>query len=77
MIEAQTFVEAKVERQPRRLDSTDHPMELYFRDCRPVSGLQIPFVLGTKVLPIAKTALGLKDPPVPTEKTIIESCDQS
>ena len=71
-IDAQTFLEAKIEGQPRRLDGTDHPVEVYFRGYRPVSGLQIPFVLETRVLPVAKTALGFKDTPVPPEKTIIE-----
>ena len=71
-IDAQSFLETKVEGQPRRLDGTDHPVEVYFRDYRPVSGLQIPFVLETRVLPVAKTALGFKDTPVPPEKTIIE-----
>jgi hypothetical protein len=37
-----------------------------------VSGLQVPFLLETRVLPVAKTVLGLKDPPVPPERTIIE-----
>ena len=71
-IDAETFLEAKIEGQPRRLDGTNHPVEVYFRDYRPVNGLQIPFVLETKVLQVAQTALGLKDPPVPSEKTIIE-----
>lgn len=71
-IDAQTFVEAKIEGQPRRLDGTYHPVEVYFRDYRPVSGLQIPFVLETKVLPVAKTKLGFRDAPVPSEKIIIE-----
>jgi len=72
-IDAQTFLEAKIEGQPRRLDGTYHPVEVYFRDFRPINGLQIPFVLETKVLPVAQTALGLKDPPVPAEKTIIDT----
>jgi hypothetical protein len=71
-IDAQTFLEAKMEGQPRRLDGVDHPVEVYLRDYRPVSGLQVPFLLETRVLPVAKTALGLKDPPVPPERTIIE-----
>jgi hypothetical protein len=71
-IDALTFLEAKMEGQPRRLDGVDHPVEVYFRDYRPVSGLQIPFLLETKVLPVGKTALGVKDPPVPSEKTIVE-----
>jgi len=71
-IDAQTFLEAKIEGQPRRLDGTDHPVEVYFRDYRPVSGLQIPYLLETDVLPVAKTATGFRDTPVPPEKIIIE-----
>ena len=74
-VDSQTFLEAKIQGQPRRLDGTDHPVEIYFRDYRPVNGLQIPFVLETNVLPVAKTALGLKDPPVPAEKTIIDKVE--
>lgn len=71
-VDAQTFLEAKMEGQPRRLDGVDHPVEVYFRDYRPVNGLQIPYVLETKVLPVSHTALGYRDPPVPPEKTVIE-----
>lgn len=71
-IDAQTFLETKMEGQPRRLDGTDHPVEVYLRDYRSIDGLQIPFVLETRVLPVAKTLLGVKDPPVPTETTTIE-----
>jgi len=71
-IDAATFLEAKIEGQPRRMDGVDHPVEVYFRDYRKVDGLQIPFVLETRVLPVGKTALGLKDPAVPPEKIVIE-----
>ena len=71
-IDAETFLEAKIEGQPRRLDGTDHPVELYYRDYRTVDGLQIPFVSETKVLPVSKNALGLRDTPVPPEKIVIE-----
>lgn len=71
-IDAQTFLEVKMEGQPRRLDGTYHPVEIYFRDYRSVNGLQIPHLLESKVLPVAKTALGLKDTPVPTEQIIID-----
>ncbi len=71
-IDARTFLEAKIEGQPRRLDGTDHPVEVYFRDYRTVSGLQIPFTLETKVLPVTRTALGLKDTPVPVERIVVE-----
>jgi outer membrane lipoprotein-sorting protein len=71
-IDKLTYLETKIEGVPRRLDGVYHPVEVYFRDYRQVSGLQIPFTLETKVLPVAKTATGLKDPPVPAEKTSIE-----
>jgi len=71
-IDAETFLEAKMEGQPRRLDGTYHPVEVYYRDFRAVNGLQIPFVLETKVLQVSKTAMGMKDVPVPPEKTVIE-----
>src|SRR6266550_1118993 len=63
-IDAQTYLEAKVEGQPRRLDGIYHPVEVYYRDYRPVSGLQIPYVLETKVLPVAQTKPGLRGPAV-------------
>lgn len=71
-IDAQTFLETKIEGQPRSLDGTAHPVEVYFRDYRDMHGLQIPFVLETKVLPVEKTAAGFKDPPVPVERISIE-----
>jgi hypothetical protein len=71
-VDSQTFLEAKVGGQPRRLDGTEHPVEVYYRDYRPVNGLQIPFVLETRVLPVAKTVTGFRDVPVPPEKIIIE-----
>ena len=74
-VDAQTFLEAKVEGQPRRLDGSYHPVEVYYRDYRNVNGLQIPFVLETKVLSVGKNALGLRDTPVPPEKALIEKVE--
>jgi hypothetical protein len=37
-----------------------------------VDGLHFPFLLETRVLPVGKNALGLRDTPVPPEKVIIE-----
>ena len=71
-VDAKTFLETKVEGQPRRLDGVYHPVEVYYRDYRNVNGLEIPFVLETRVLPVTKTAMGLRDTPVPPEKTLIE-----
>jgi len=72
-IDAQTFLEVKMEGQPRLLDGAYHPVEVAFRDYRSVSGLQFPFILETRVLPIAKTVRGIRDTPVPPETTIIET----
>jgi len=74
-VDSETFLEAKIEGQPRRLDGADHPVEVYYRDYRNVDGLQIPFLLETKVLPVAKNALGLRDTPVPPEKIVIEKVE--
>jgi hypothetical protein len=71
-VDAQTFLETKIQGQPRRLDGTYHPVEVYYRDYRNVNGLQIPFVLETRVLPVTKTAMGFRDTPVPPEKVLIE-----
>ncbi|HEX2663115.1 MAG TPA: hypothetical protein VHM93_09820 [Candidatus Acidoferrum sp.] len=70
-VDAETFLEAKVQGQPRRLDGTYHAVEVYYRDYRNVNGLQIPFLLETRVLPVARTMLG-RDTPVPPEKAVIE-----
>ncbi len=71
-IDAQTFLESKMEGQPRRLDGSMHPVEIYYRNYRAVNGLQIPFVLETKVLSVGQNSLGLKDTPVPAERISIE-----
>jgi hypothetical protein len=71
-VDAKTFLEAKIEGQPRRLDGTEHPVEVYYRDYRTVDGLQIPFVLETRVLPVGKNSLGIRDTPVPPERIVIE-----
>jgi len=71
-VDAQTFLETKIEGQPRRLDGVYHPVEVYYRDYRNVNGLEIPFVLETRVVPVTKNAIGLRDTPVPPERTLIE-----
>ena len=71
-IDAKTFLEAKIEGQSRRLDGTDHPVEIYYRDYRTVDGLQIPFLNETRVLPVGRNSLGFKDTPVPSEKMVID-----
>jgi hypothetical protein len=74
-IDAQTFLETKIEGQPRQLDGVLHPVEIYYRDYRPVNGLQIPFVLETKVLPVSQSTTGYRDPVIPTEKINIEKVE--
>jgi hypothetical protein len=71
-VDAETFLEAKIEGQPRTLDGTSHPVEVYYRDYRTVDGRRIPFLLETRVLPIGRNSLGLRDTPVPPEKVIID-----
>jgi len=71
-IDAHTFLEVKIEGQPRRLDGTEHPVEVYYRDYRNVDGLQMPFEMETRVLPVVRNSLGLRDTPVPPEKIIID-----
>jgi hypothetical protein len=70
-IDAKTFLEVKMDGQPRRLDGVDRPVQVYFRDYRAVSSVQIPFVVETRVAP-ARTVAGRKDASIPPERTIIE-----
>jgi len=60
-VDAQNFLEVKVEGMPRRLDGKYHPVAIFLRDYRPVNGLMMPYVLET-------TVEGIKD----TEKIQIE-----
>lgn len=71
-IDSQTFLETKIEGQPRSLDGTEHPVEVYYRDYRNVDGLKIPFISETRVLPVGRNALGFRDTPVPPEKIVVE-----
>jgi hypothetical protein len=71
-VDAVTFLEAKIQGQPRRLDGTDHPVEVYYGDYRNVDGLQIPFTLETRVLPVGKNASGFRETPVPPERIVID-----
>jgi hypothetical protein len=71
-VDAETFLEAKIEGRPRTLDGSEHPVEVYYRDYRTVDGLKIPFVLETRVLSVRKNRLGVRDTPVPPEKITID-----
>jgi hypothetical protein len=48
-IDAQTFLDVKVEGSARRMDGRMHPVFVYQRDFRSVQGLMVPFVLETAV----------------------------
>jgi hypothetical protein len=74
-IDAQTYLETKIEGQPRRLDGIYHPVEIYYRDYRPVNGLQVPFILETRVLPVGQEAKRPKVAVIPTEKIIVEKVE--
>jgi len=71
-VDAQTFLETKIEGQPRRLDGKMHPVEVYYRDYRAVNGLQMPFVLETHVLAAGTGAAASREPHYPAEKIAIE-----
>jgi hypothetical protein len=71
-VDAQTFLEAKVEGQPRRLDGKSHSVEVYYRDWRAVNGMQMPFVLETHVVPLATGAAASREPHYPAEKIALD-----
>lgn len=60
-VDAESFLEVKVEGTPRRLDGKYHPVAIFLRDYRSVNGLMMPYILET-------TVEGVKD----TEKIQIE-----
>lgn len=70
-IDAQTFLETKIEGTPRRLDGQYRPVEVYFRDYRQVNGLQIPHLLEIRVQ--APPAFGVKGSQTITEKITIDN----
>jgi hypothetical protein len=76
-IDAETFLEAKIEGAPRRLDGQQHQVEIYFRDYRTVDGLRIPFVLETRVVPLELTSVSrgpahTKESSFPPETIVID-----
>lgn len=48
-VDAQTFLEVKIEGVPRRMDGKMRPVEIYYRDYKSVNGLIVPYVLETTV----------------------------
>jgi hypothetical protein len=64
-----------MEGTPRRLDGKMHPVEIYYRDFRAVHGLQIPFVLETRVLPLSAPGKAVRETHVPPEQIVIEKVE--
>jgi hypothetical protein len=59
-VDAQSFLEAKIEGSPRRLDGKMHNVDIYYRNYQSIGGLMIPFVLETvveKVTPSHKISI--------------------
>lgn len=54
-IDVNTFLETKIEGTPRRLDGAYHPVEIYYRNYRTVSGLKVPYLTETKVQGVNQT----------------------
>ena len=54
-IDANTFLEIKIEGTPRRLDGINHPVEIYYRDYRTVGRLKMPYLTETKVQGVKQT----------------------
>jgi len=54
-VDGTTFLETKIEGNPRRLDGRMHAVENYLRDYRQVGGLMIPYTSETKVEGVAQT----------------------
>jgi hypothetical protein len=48
-VDAQTFLETKMEGAPRRLDGKLHPVATYLRDYRSVGHVMVPYLLETSV----------------------------
>ena len=54
-IDAKTFLEIKMEGEPRRLDGKYHPVWVYLRDYKKVDGLVMPTVFETSVQGVKST----------------------
>jgi len=54
-VDAETFLETKIEGTPRRLDGKYRPVATYLRDYRSVHGIVMPYLLETKVEGVSDT----------------------
>jgi hypothetical protein len=48
-VDAQSFLELRLEGAPRKLNGEMHKVDVYYRDYRQISGIKIPFVIETIV----------------------------
>jgi hypothetical protein len=54
-IDAQSFLEIKMEGVPRRLDGKSHDVSIFMRDYRSVGGLKVPYLIETVVQGVQRT----------------------
>lgn len=54
-IDAETFLDVKIEGTPRRMDGRMRQVEIYYRDYKTVNGLTIPYMLETTVQGVKKS----------------------
>ena len=54
-IDGKSFLDVKVDGEPRKLDGSPHPVAVFMRDYRSVNGLKIPHVLETVVQGVKRT----------------------
>src|SRR6266702_4399830 len=54
-VDAEYFLDVKVEGTPKRMDGKMRPVEVYYRDYRSVNGLMVPYVLETTVQGVKKS----------------------
>lgn len=54
-VDAETFLERKIEGEPRRLDGKMHTVAIFFRDFRPENGLAVPHTFETVVDGVRQT----------------------
>ena len=48
-VDANTFLEVKIDGEPRVLDGRPHPVEVYYREYQPEQGLMVPHLVETEV----------------------------
>jgi hypothetical protein len=54
-VDAQSFLELRIEGTPRRLDGRLHPVFVYMSDYKTDSGLQIPHLIETRIVGVKRT----------------------